>query len=174
MKSSIFSFVVFIILLSITGCQDNSITNPLSSSRVNKSTISSGLNNQSNIILDQKISNPERVDDVFLLKGQIQYNFVQIDANSNASFSPVDEVVDLSINGVLIDQGASTGNADQLTINSKSEKLISLSPGNRTDFQEVYNVNGSHDDLQLICNFELNDNGLRLNSASLTSKDVRF
>lgn len=173
MKRLISSIVFLSTLFLLLSCQDNSITNPVSTLSVNKNAITNNSNSQNIITLYQKIKNPDRINDSFLLEGEIRYSETLLDQNTGSNNSPFDAMLNISIKGTFKDESPDYDKIIDLSVTSKSERLITLNPDGKIEFVESYPVTGSTDDMQLICNFELNGNVLQLTNISLISATVR-
>jgi hypothetical protein len=169
MKKLLISLVVFSVLF-IIGCQENSITDPVSTESVNKNqttvdNITSGV-----IQLEGLLIIPGGFQSYYDIHGQINYThqLVFLDPMPPASQYYID--LNLSASATLTDEGHNT-----FRISSTSEDNIYVSEDGIYILEKSFIVQGRNDGLVLVCRFLVTTDGVGLNAKWLSiSKDVRI
>ena len=165
MKKLLISLVVFSVLFVI-GCQDNSITDPVSTESINKDQ-TTGENFTSGVIpLEGILVVPGGFQTYYDIQGQINYTheLVLLDPAPPAPQYYIN--LDLSVKALLTDEGHNS-----FRISSQSEDII-YDSGDRTYIlQKSFPVLGRNDGMVLVCRFLVTTDGIELSSMWLTLQD---
>jgi hypothetical protein len=172
MKKALLAFVIFSALYLI-GCNENSITDPVSSQSVNKLVNQDARVIRGTIPLDRILVLPGLGTNYYHLFGSINYKEELF--NSKPNLAELDYNVDL---GILVDatltNTTSSGNdSNSWIIYSESENKFYVSPEGIYIFEKSYPVRGSTESLRLICKFSATTDGIELNSIKLATKNSR-
>lgn len=177
MKKLLLSIASLSFLLLLIGCQDNSITDPYSSRSLNKSNLMHSNKFEGVITLDQKLADPDRINDYFLLRGNIkfaEYLFDNplIDSAPQLTAAGLNEKLDISVDAVL--RGILSSSADQsvLKVDSKSDDIVFVNTNGTDTLVKSYPVIGRKDKLELVLTFAVTENGIKLKDAILISAEV--
>jgi hypothetical protein len=171
MKKLAFSLVIFSIIFLIS-CRDNSITNPIDSKAININNPSAEIAPQNIIQIDEKLPNPDRINDSFLIKGIIRYNEELLDKISPLNQTKYNAVLDISIEAKLFDNALFSKRTKTLNVSTKSKNYITFNSFGKVDIVKSYPVLGSTDEMELVCTFELTGQSLVLKKISLISAIV--
>ena len=176
MKKLLLTTSVFLALLLI-GCQDNSITDPYPRGSLSKGNLMHGNTFEGIITLDQKLADPDRINDYFLLTGKI--NFTEALFNNNfqdkapqLTAAGQEEKLDILVDATLTGFGVSNADKGVLRIDSKSVDVVFLSANGTDTLVKVYPVLGRNDKMELVLTFIVTENGLKLKDSILTSAKV--
>lgn len=169
MKKMLFILVGSSLLLFI-GCQENTITDPVSNEAAGnlKSEISSGYNL---IKLDRLLPDPSVPFKNYLtLSGTVEYAQRAIYLDPVPPISQKLVYLQLSMNAEIKDPHSS---ADVFwTISGKSEDNIRLSDDDLVVLTKYYKVQGRDDGLGVVCEFEVTTSGVKLGSVKLVLSDI--
>lgn len=165
MKKLLSSLIVFPVLFVI-GCQENSITDPVSTGSINKNqtpgwTVTSGV-----IPLEGLLMIPGGFQSYYTIKGQINYTheLVLLDPMPPAPQYYVD--LNLSVRANLTDESHNT-----FRISSTSEDNIYVLENGRYFLVKSFPVIGRNDGLTLVCSFIVTTGGIGLYSTRLALGD---
>ena len=160
MKKLFLSFVVFSVLLLI-GCQENPITDPVSSQTVNKNQNTEGNIIRGSTPLSGILANPGGGFNSFLeLDGQIDFTHEKV----YISVPPLpryDISLKLDVNATLTDP--QSPKQDSWTISSKSEDVFHVSEEGMYILEKSYPVQDRRDGMVLVCKFIVTTDGVVLN-----------
>jgi hypothetical protein len=171
MKKMMLSLVIFLFLLLI-GCQENSMTNPVSAESLNKANLNHLNTEQGTIKLDQKLADPYRVKDYFLLSGEIKYTDELLIKNPRVTATGYDVKTDISVDATLKNISSSFGESNTWKILSESQDLVYVTANGRYVLEKYYPVLGRTDKMELDCKFEITTDGVRLISVNLITPIV--
>jgi hypothetical protein len=173
MKNILLSLVVFsVLLLLLVGCEDNSINNPVSAESFNKAGPLSGNTLNGSIILEHKLAGLGTVNKYYLLSGKIYYSQELIIKNPQAIVLGYDVKLDISVDAVLKDISAPSGEQNAWRILSKSEDLVFVAANGSYVLVKSYPVLGRTDEMELVCTFAITTRGLKLENVVLSSPVV--
>ena len=166
MKKLFLSFVVFSVLLLI-GCQENSITDPVSSQTVNKDQNTEII--RGSIPLSGLLANPGGGFNSFLeVDGQINYTHEKVYVNV-PPLPRYDISLKLDVNATLTDPQSPKQN--YWTISSKSEDVFHVSEEGMYILEKSFSVDGRRDGMVLVCRFIVTTDGVTLNDKWLAFDD---
>ncbi len=159
MKNLFLTIAVFSVLFLI-GCQENSITDPISTESVNKDQISAGTLTSGTVSLEGLLVVPGKGQTYYSIQGVINYTheLVLLDPIPPAAQSYVD--LNLSAKANLND--VSTTERNTLSISSESEEFIYVSEEGIFILEKSFPVRGSNDGLALVCRFLVTTDGVDL------------
>lgn len=159
MKNLFLTIAVFSVLFLI-GCQENSITDPVSTESVNKDQISAGTLTSGTVSLEGLLVVPGKGQTYYSIQGVINYTheLVLLDPIPPAAQSYVD--LNLSAKANLND--VSTTERNTLSISSESEEFIYVSEEGIFILEKSFPVHGSNDGLALVCRFLVTTDGVGL------------
>jgi hypothetical protein len=157
MKNLFLTTVVFSVLF-IIGCQENSITDPISTESVNKSQTTASNITTGLIPLEGLLVLPGGFQTYFTIEGQINYSheLVQLDPAPPAPQFYIE--LNLSIRAALIDEVQ-----NKFTISSESQDVIYVSEDGIHLLEKSFTVEGRRDGLILLCRFLVTTDGVGLN-----------
>jgi len=165
MKKLLSSLVVFSVLFVI-GCQENTITDPISSESVQKvqttgETFTSGV-----IPLEGLLVVPGGFQTYYSIEGQINFTheLVLLDPAPPAPQYYID--LDLSVQAILTDEGH-----NGFRISSQSEDIVYVSEDGIYILEKSFPVLGRTDGLVLVCRFLVTTDGIGLSSMWLAFND---
>jgi len=172
MKKALIAFVIFSALFLI-GCDENSITDPVSSQSVNKLVKRDSNVIRGTIPLDRILVLTGLFTNYYHLSGSINYKEELF--NSKPNLAELNYDVEL---GILVDatltNNTSTGNdANTWVIYSESQSKFYVSPEGVYILEKSYPVRGTTESLSLICKFSATTDGIALDSIKLVTKDDR-
>jgi len=175
MKKSFLTTVVFSVLV-ITGCQENSITDPITVEPTNK-VQHSDQSNQGTIILEGMLTDPHPVmNSYYIVSGEIQYQ------HSLVSLDPIPPspqyviALDLSVtaefkNFCTVCEPQSSEFSDG-TISLETNDNIYVSDDGISLLEKTFPIQGREDGMVLVCRFLVTTDGLGLNEMWLELPDV--
>jgi hypothetical protein len=174
MKKLFLLIAIFSVLLILIGCQDNSITDPFSSGSLKKDNLIHANSFEGSITLDQKLADPDRINEYFLLSGKIKYaetvfnnNFQ--DKTPQLTAAGQEENLDISVDATLTSLGVFNSDKGVFRIDSKSDDIVFIHANGTDTLVKTYPVLGRKDKLELVVTFDVTENGLKLKDAILTS-----
>jgi len=161
MKNLLLTLVAFSVLLLI-GCQENSITDPITTESVNKDQISTGTLTSGTIPLEGILVVPGLGQTYYSIEGVINYTheLVLLDPIPPAPQYYVQ--LNLSVNADL--NNVSTTERNSLSIASESEDVFYVSEEGMYLLEKSFVILGSNDGLALVCRFLVTTDGIGLNS----------
>jgi hypothetical protein len=166
MKKLFFSLVVFSVLFVI-GCQENSITDPVSIEATNKVQTQDGITSGGTIPLEGILVHHGGFSSYYSIEGNIEYTheLVLLDPIPPAVQSYVR--LHLSVNAVLTDPDLPGRNS--WTISSESEDVFYVSEDGIYILEKSFPVLDRIDGLVLVCRFLVTTDGVGLNAKWLSS-----
>ena len=165
MKQFLSSLALFFVLLT-TGCQENSITDPILTESVQKVQTTSEAFTSGVIPLEGLLLIPGGFQSYFSIRGEINYTheLVLLDPAPPAPQYYID--LNLSVRATLTDEGHNA-----FRISSQSEDII-YDSGDRTYIlQKSFPVLGRNDGMVLVCRFLVTTDGIGLNAKWLAFND---
>lgn len=158
MKKLLYSLVVFSALFLI-GCQENSITDPVSTESVNKNQTKGGTITSGVIPLEGVLVITGGVQSYYSLEGQINYTheLVPLDPIPTAPQYYIN--LNLSVRANLTDESNHS-----FCIASKSEDTIYVFEYSRYLVVKSFPIMGRNDGLNLVCSFIVTTGGIVLNA----------
>ncbi|RPI66882.1 MAG: hypothetical protein EHM47_15835 [Ignavibacteriales bacterium] len=169
MKKLFLSFVVFSFLL-VTGCQENSITDPISSQSPNKVQSNSGIVTQGSVPL-QGILEVQGSDNLFYtIEGNIDYTHELIFVDPIPPAQQYHVKLNLSTNAILAGGNDLPGNKNN-TVSSESEDVFYVSPEGIYLLEKTFYLQGSFEGMVLVLRFLVTTDGVGLNSMHLAFID---
>lgn len=165
MKKLLSSLIVFPVLFVI-GCQENSITDPVSTGSINKNQTTGETFTSGVIPLEGLLMIPGGFQSYYTIKGQINYTheLVLLDPMPPAPQYYVD--LNLSVRANLTDESHNT-----FRISSTSEDNIYVLENGRYFLVKSFPVIGRNDGLTLVCSFIVTTGGIGLYSMRLALGD---
>ena len=165
MKNLLLTLVTFSVLLLI-GCQENSITDPVSSESVQKVQTTGETVISGSIPLEGILLVPGGFQTYYSIRGQINYTheLVLLDPAPPAPQYYID--LDLTVRAVLTDEGYNT-----FTISSTSQDNIYVSEDGIYILEKSFPVLGRTDGMVLVCRFLVTTDGIGLNAKWLAFSD---
>ena len=149
----------FLTALLLIGCQENSITDPVTKDHVNKSQSQGGNISQGTFTLDGILVNPANVfNPYYTTEGSIDYRheLVLLDPQPPAPQSYVS--LNLVINAVLIDTGLPGHNT--WIISAESDDMLYVSEEGIYLLEKSFPVQRREDGLALVCRFLVTTDGV--------------
>ena len=169
MKKNVFPLAISLVMLLLIGCQDHSMTNPVSSQPLNKTSI-----NQRNIVegvipLDYKLMDPFRRNIEYRLIGDIDFTEKPINLISSETFAEKEEkLTEALIANLKIISSADIKN-DSWKISANSDDIIKFSSDNADILLKSYPIIGMENRTDLVCRFIVTPNGEKLDKVMLES-----
>jgi hypothetical protein len=167
MKKLFLTAVVFTVLLFI-GCQENSITDPISTESISKNQNPVTNVTRGSFPLEGILVNPAGLNSYIAINGSINYVhekvFVSVPPMQQYSIS-----VKLSANAVLTDPNLQINNS--WTISAESEDIFYVSEEGIYILEKSFPVLGRTDGLVLVCRFLVTTDGVGLNAKWLSYTD---
>lgn len=168
MKNHIISLVAsFALLISLMGCQDNFRNNPVSSKAFEKVGPTSAEPLQGSITLANRLVDPIKVNNYYLLNGKIKYS-QELFIKTGATEPKYEVRLDVAVDAVLTDNLE----PKQWDINAKSKDRFYLDVKGSRTLVKSYPINGTTDLFTLVCKFEVDSKGLKLANVKLNSPVV--
>ncbi len=164
MKNLLLTLVAFSVLLLI-GCQENSITDPVSSESVNKNQISAGTLTSGTIPLEGLLVVPGMGQTYYSIEGVINYTHQLFQRDPIPPAPQYNVQLNLSVSAYLNNE--STRERNTLSIASQSEDVFYVSEEGIYILEKSFIVLGSNDGLALVCRFLVTTEGVSLNSTWL-------
>lgn len=171
MKKVLFSLFISSVLF-LVGCQENSMTNPVSP--LNKNDFTHVTTSQGIIPIDQKIANSVTGNADFILTGKINYTesiFQQIGPQVTSTLEPgFDVITNISIDAIL--KGVNVSNIEEngWRILSESSNQVFVRADGSSILVKSYTVLGRTD--KLVFTFTVSAKGIRLDRVILDSPKV--
>ena len=165
MKKLLISLVVFSVLF-ITGCQENSITDPVSTESINKNQTTSETFTSGVIPLEGLLVVPGGFQSYYDIQGQINYTHELLLIEPIPPQYYID--LNLSASATLTDDGNNT-----FRISSTSEDNIYVSDDDISLLEKSFPVLGRNDGMVLVCRFLVTTDGIGLSSMWLAFNDDR-
>lgn len=173
MKKILFSAVIFSFLLLLIGCQDHSMNNPVSSQPLNKTSLSNGKTVEGVIPLNYKLIDPFRSDIEYKLSGDIDYTEVPINPlPSETSAVNEDNLTESVIANLKIISSADIKN-NTWKISDESDDVVKFSSDNADILLKSYPIIGMANRMDLVCKFDVSQDGEELVSVFLSSPVVK-
>jgi len=173
MKKILFFAVVSSFLLLLIGCQDNSMTNPVSSQSLNK-TDPIGSNYVENAIpLNYKLMDPVNKDIEYKLSGDIDYTEEILKPSSQDIVPQIDIKLNNSVSANLKIISSSDIKLDSWKISSEADNLVKIISDKADILVKSFPVIGNADKLDLICTFTVSQEGEELTNVSLESPVIK-
>ncbi|NNJ51948.1 MAG: hypothetical protein HKP17_02165 [Ignavibacteriaceae bacterium] len=169
MKNLFLTMAFFLVLLLI-GCQENSITDPVSDDSLKKD-VTSDTYHQGAILLERVLQDPNNVmNSYFLIQGEIEYEheLVYLDPIPPAPQFYVS--LNLSIEAELSDINAPNGPV--WMISGEATDLIYEFDGGTYTLTKTFSIQGREDGMYLVCRFIVSANGIELDTISLGLADI--
>jgi hypothetical protein len=165
MKQLLSSLVLFFVLF-ITGCQENSITEPILNESVQKGQTTGENVISGSIPLEGLLLVPGGFQSYFSIRGQINYTheLVPLDPIPPAPQYYID--LNLSVSATLTDEAHNS-----FTISTTTEDNIYVSDDGIYMLQKSFPVLGRNDGLVLVCRFIVTTDGVVLNAKWLAFND---
>lgn len=169
MKKILLTIVVFSVLFVI-GCQENSITDPITVEPTNK--VQQDLSRQGTITLDRMLTDPYPVmNSFFIINGQIEYDFRLEVINTGPPVQQYSVSLQLNTSAGLTYLCTVCGENNEETpagyINSQSNDTITLTEGDRYILEKTYHIQGREDGMVLIIRFLVTTKDVRLDEIFL-------
>ena len=161
MKNLLLTLVVFSVLLLI-GCQENSITDPMSPESINKDQISAGTLTSGTIPLEGILVVPGNGQTYYSIDGDINYTHQLVTSDPIPPAQQYHIYLDLSVNAELINTSQST--PVRLSISSDSEDIFYVSEEGIYILEKSFVVQGTNNELALVCRFIVTTENVSLNS----------
>jgi len=171
MQKLLFSFVVFSVLF-VTGCQENSITDPVSSELTNKIQKPAGTVTRGSIPLEGILVFPGMGQSYYSIEGRISYTheLARVDPLPPSQYYSVK--LNLSVDAILINPDL-PGHYSR-TISSESEDMFYVSENGFYILEKSFPVLGGAEDVEmiLVCRFLVATDGVRLITMWLATQDT--
>lgn len=173
MKNLFLPITVFSALLLI-GCQENSITDPVTMDHVNKRQGQVGNISQGTFTLDSILINPANVfNSYFTIEGSIDYihELVLLDPQPPAPQNFVS--LNLVVNAALVDTDLSGHNT--WIISAESEDMLYISEEGIYVLEKSFPTQGREDGLALVCRFLVTTDGVGFSGMWLSiNSDIKI
>jgi hypothetical protein len=186
MKKLFFSFVFFLAIL-LVGCQENSVTNPVSPDEAQKANTQGISSTTGEISLDGILKYPGPVNTYYSLKGSISYNLQMIpgkyvpagqnvirSAEKTSTNSPnsIDEpyYIKLTLYIEATIDNFDRAKVSESYISSKSVSYLYQSVDGYYKVEKLYAIEGSLENLSLMCRFHVTANSIKLDGRWLLFK----
>ena len=163
MKKLLFSLVVFSVLF-IIGCQENSITDPVSTETIKKDQTTVDPFTSGVIPLEGVLVVPGGFQSYYDIRGQINYTHESVLLEPIPPRYHID--LNLSVRANLTDEGNNT-----FQISSTSEDNMYILQNGRYLLEISFPVIGRNDGLTLVCSFIVTTGGVSLNAMWLAVQD---
>jgi len=160
MKNLLLTLVTLSVLLFI-GCQENSITDPITNASVNKTQDPGNNIITGTIRLDQTLVLPGGFQSYYTIEGQIDYTHEMFQLDPIPPAPQFYIAVGLSVRAVIFD------GSNSLSISSRSSDNVYVSEEGIFILEKTYPVLNSSNGLVLICTFLVTMDGLGLNEMKL-------
>jgi len=167
MKIIVFSLAFLSILLF--SCNDNSITDPVSSNQVNKSGESIINPFRGSIPLDEKTIISGYGGRYYDIKGKIDYNGEFIGLSSNQVNNVNDIKLEILINALMTKDNDIMQDEKEWKISSESQDRFYVNPEGKKVFEKSYPARRGNNIIWLVCTFEVTRDNLSLDSVTLKS-----
>ena len=168
MKKLLFSPVVFSVLL-IIGCQENSITDPVSIETTNKSQNQEGSISRGTIPLEGILVHHGGFNSYYSIEGSIEYTHELILFDPKPPSPQYNVYLNLSVDAILTNPDLPGRNS--WTISSESEDVFYVSEDGIYILEKSFPVLDRNDGLALVCRFLVTTDGVGLNAKWLSSSN---
>jgi hypothetical protein len=171
MKNYLLALVVTSsLLLSLIGCQDNSINNPVSSESTNKAS-PPGVNIlRGSIILEHKLVDLVRINNYYFVSGKL-ITLKNQNENLSATMPGYDVKLNISLDAILKEIFTNL-DPNSWNIRSNSVDHFYLNTRGSYTLVKIYPIDGAPNRIELVCTFEATTQGLKLESVVLSSPVV--
>ena len=174
MKYHLLSLVVSsVLLISLMGCEDNSMNNPVSGTSVDK-VQPPGVNTLSGkIMLDHRVGDPVRINNYYQLTGNISYTQELFSVNNpNQDIVPGYNInLDIQVDAILKDY-LSNLEPNSWEIKAESNDRFYINAAGSYTLIKAYPVVGTKDRLELVFTFIVTTDGMKLEGVILSSPVV--
>jgi len=167
MKKLLYSLVVFSVLF-IIGCQENSITDPVSIESINKNQTTGETFTSGVIPLEDLLIIPGGFQSYYTIKGQINFTHELFWLDPAPPAPQYYVALNLSVKANLTDESHNT-----FRISSTSEDNIYVFENGRYFLVKLFPVIGRNDGLTLVCSFIVTTGGIGLYSRQLAFNDAQ-
>ncbi len=168
MKKLFLSFVLFSVLFVI-GCQENSITNPVSTESINKSHIQEGIISRGTIPLEGILVHHGGFNSYYSIEGSIKYTHELILFVPEPPSPRYNVHLNLSVEAVLTNPDLPGRNT--WPISSESEDVFYVLEKGIYILQKTFPIKGRKDGLVLVCRFLVTTDGVGLSARWLGFND---
>ncbi len=168
MKKLLFSLIVFSVLFVI-GCQENSITEPISTESINKSQNQEGISSGGTIPLDGILVHHGGFNSYYSIEGNINYSHELVLFDPKPPSPQYNVHLNLSVDAILTDPDLPGRNS--WTISSESEDVFYVSEDGIYILEKSFPVLDRNDGLALVCRFLVTTDGVGLNAKWLSSSN---
>lgn len=165
MRYLVFSLVVISFLFF--GCQDNTVTDPVSPNQINKTSNFVGNTIRGTIPLDKILYVSGNSNDYYQINGKINYSEEFFRNISSQTESRGDIKLGITIDALLTDPRVVGPGTEGWKISSESEDVLYVNPEGIDIIERTYPVMNRKDDMQLVCTFIVTTNGLSLDNMIL-------
>ncbi len=180
MKKVLFSLFISSVLL-LVGCQENSITNPVSSDSINKASSVHETILRGTVILDQQLVNPTiKGNPDFKMKGKINYietifpkNVPELTGVGSNMTPGVEIGLNFSIDATISSTSSTLVGQNQWRIFSNSQDQVFVKENGSTILVKTFPIIGGVDNISLVCTFTVTEKGIKLDSVILNSPENR-
>jgi hypothetical protein len=169
MKKALLAFVIFSSLYLI-GCDENSITDPVSSQSINKVEHKNTEVFRGIIPLDRNLVLPNLDHNYYHINGSIRYTEELLNFDPKVSASNKNVELDILLDAKLTDTSVSDHQENTWGISSESKDEFYVSEEGIYVLEKSYRVPGRTDLLILDCKFIVTTDGVGLNSIKLDSR----
>ena len=171
MKKLLFSLVVFSVLF-ITGCQENSVTDPISTESINKDQKPAGTITWGTIPLEGLLVFPGLGQTYYSIEGRISYAHELILVDPIPPLPQYYIELSLSVDANLINPDLP--GHQPWTISSESEDMFYVAEDGIYLLEKSFPVLGGTEDggMVLVCRFLVTTDGVGLNAMWLTMQDT--
>jgi hypothetical protein len=167
MKKFFFSLVVFSVLF-IVGCQENSITDPVSIETTNKAQNQEGITSGGTIPLEGILVQHGGFNTYYSIEGTINYTHELLLLNRPPA-PQYNVQLNLTVEAVLTNPDLPGRNT--WTISSESEDVFYVSEDGIYILEKSFPVLDRNDGLVLVCRFLVTTDGVGLNAKWLSSSN---
>ncbi len=176
MKKSLFSLVVFSVLL-VVGCRENSITDPIpASADINKTSDSPVMGT---IQLQGRLENPYPVfNSFFVIDGEINYQITSLNLDpippNNQQVITVQLSAYAELNSVCTVCMSPEAETFAGVISAETSDVINFTDDSNHSFSKTFKVQKNANDMILICSFFISPEGITLNGMRLELIDQDY
>ncbi len=172
MKKLLLILVSCFVLFAL-GCQDNLLTEPLSSQVAEKDRFQEGTYHHGFIKLDGMLADPSRPFNCCLeIRGVIEYEHIQILPDHKQQSTPYYVTLRLSIDAEVFDPGLPT--VPTWPVIEISIDKIDVQPGQVQSLIKYFRVHGRDDVMYLVCNFIVTTEDVKLDGMWLKCNQYNF
>ena len=167
----LFSLIVFSVVFVI-GCQENSITDPVSTESINKSQIREGIFSRGTIPLEGILVQPGGFNSNLSIKGQIEFTHKLVIPDQDSSEPPYNVSLNLSVNAILTNSELPIGFKWHISENTRDNFYVS--EDGIYILEKSFPVLDRKDGLVLVCRFLVTTDGIGLNAKWLALNNVEL